>query len=54
MNFFHKESKSKKKMFFFFWRGGGGKGPGVDGWIDEQAQTNLLLQLFRSWGHNNA
>ena len=27
---------------------------GVDGWTDEQAQTNLLLQLLRSWGHNNA
>ena len=31
--------------------GGGGR---VDGWTDEQAQTNLPLQLLRSWGHNNA
>ena len=53
--FFHKESKSKKKNFFFFWRGGGVRrgGGGVDGWTDEQAQTNLPLQL-RSWRHNNA
>ena len=52
--FFHKESKSKKKLFFF--GGGGGLrrgGGGVDGWTDEQAQTNLPLQL-RSWRHNNA
>ena len=27
--------------------GGGG---GVDGWTDEQAQTNLPLQLLRSLG----
>ena len=37
--------------------GGGGDvrmvGAGVDGWTDEQAQTNLPLQLIRSWGHNN-
>ena len=26
-------------------------GGGVDGWSDEQAQTNLPLQLL---GHNNA
>ena len=49
-NSFHKESKSKKKKTFFF-RGGGGA---VNGWTDEQAQTNLPLQLLRSWGHNNA
>ena len=29
-------------------------GGGVDGWTDEQAQTNLPLQLLQSWGHNNA
>ena len=29
-------------------------GGGVDGWTAEQAQTNLPLQLLRSWGHNNA
>ena len=40
MNGFYKESRSNKK------RGG------VDGRTDEQAQTNLL-QLLRSWGHNN-
>ena len=54
--FFHKESKSK--IFFFFGGGGGGRDEGarggVDGWTDEQAQTNLPLQLLRSWGHNNA
>ena len=26
----------------------------MDGWTDEQAKTNLPLQLLRSWGHNNA
>ena len=51
MNFFYKGSKSKK-MFFFF--GGGGGGGGVDGSTDERAQTNLPLQLLRSWGQNNA
>ena len=39
-------------------RGGGQVGGGgdcvVDGWTVEQAQTNLPLQLLRSWGHNNA
>ena len=34
--------------FFFFFGGGGGDG-GIDGWTDEQAQTNLALQLLRSW-----
>ena len=29
-------------------------GEGGDGRADEQAQTNLPLQLLRSWGHNNA
>ena len=46
----------------FFVLGGGawweGMGAGVwgevDGCTDEQAQTNLPLQLLRSWGHNNA
>ena len=28
-------------------------GGGVDGRIDEQAQTNSPLQLLSSWGHNN-
>ena len=51
MNIFHKGSKSKKKNFSFFFLGGAGL---VDGWIVEQAQTNLPLQLLRSWGHNNA
>ena len=31
-----------------------GMGPGVDEWTDEQAQTNLPLQLLVGWGHNNA
>ena len=35
-------------------RGEGVGGRGVDGRTDEQAQTNLPLQLLRSWGHNNA
>ena len=30
-------------------RGGGG----VDGWTEEQAQTNLPLQRLPSWGLNN-
>ena len=51
MEFFHKESKSS----FFCWAVGWGEGGrGVDGWTDEQAQTNLPLQLLRSWGYNNA
>ena len=63
-DFFHKEYKSKKKFFFFFFGGGGGgegaaegvgaAGRGVDRWTEEQSQTNLPLQLLRSWGHNNA
>ena len=36
----------KKKIFFF--GGGGGGGGGVDGQTDEQAQTNLPLQLLLS------
>ena len=53
VNFFYYESKFK---IFFFWGGGGrwGGGVGVVRRTGEQAQTNLLLQLLRSWGHNNA
>ena len=36
-------NNSKKKKNFFL---GGGGGGGVDGRTDEQAQTNLPLQLF--------
>ena len=41
-------------IFFDFleWGRGWGWG-GLDGWTDEQAQTNLPLQVLRSWGHNN-
>ena len=39
MNIIHKEFKFKKK----FGGGGEGRGGGVDGWTDEQAQTNLPL-----------
>ena len=54
--FFHKESKSKKKCVCVGGGGGGvggapgegGRGGGVDGWTDEQAQTNLPLQLLRT------
>ena len=57
MNCFHRESKSKK-IFFSAGGGGGGGGRGVgggvDGWTEKQAQTNLPLQLLRSWGLNNA
>ena len=43
----------RNQIYFFFWGGGGWGGGwgGVDGRIDEQAKTNLPLQL-RSWGHN--
>ena len=46
-------------LVFFFFGGGAlggvsGDGGAVDGWTDEQAQTNLPLQLLRSCGHNNA
>ena len=49
MNFLHTETK-------FFFGGGGGWGGvgGIDGRTDEQAQTNLPLQLLRSLGHNSA
>ena len=47
MNVFHKESNSKKIFFGGEGEGGGGRagwgGGGVDGWTDEQAQTNLPL-----------
>ena len=53
-DFFTKNPNLKKNIFFFFW-GGGGRGLGgggrVDGRTDKQAQTNLSLQLLRSWGH---
>ena len=62
MNFFYKQSKSKKKLCVCV---GGRTGEGacvcvggvcgrIDGRTDEQAQTNLPLQLLRSWGHNDA
>ena len=47
------EIKKKKNIFFLEGLWGGLLG-GVDGWSDEQAQTNLPLQLFRNWWHNNA
>ena len=34
---FYYESKNEIKQFFFFLGGGAG----IDGWTDEQAQTNL-------------
>ena len=37
----------RKNFFFFFFLGGGGGGGGEG---DEQAQTNLPLQLVRNWG----
>ena len=62
--------RSKKHHFFFGGggqEGGGGAGEGVcwgqgvkgcgagvDEQTDEQAQTNLLLQFLRRWGHYNA
>ena len=49
MNFSHVESKSKKTNLNLGVGWGEGAGGGVDGWTDEQAQANLLLQL-RSWG----
>ena len=66
VNFLNKESKAylKKKNSGgggSVGLGGGGRGfgaewwcGGIDGWTDEQAQTNLPLQLLRIWGHNNA
>ena len=63
-NFFTKNPNLKKNDFFFggggLAGGGGGlggvtgDGGGVEGLTDEEAQTNLPLQLLRSWGHNNA
>ena len=50
--------KKKKKNFVMVGGGGGGvgrlRGEEVDGWRDEQAKTNLPLQLLWSWAHNNA
>ena len=48
MNFFYNQNLKKKK--FFFGGGGGRGGGGVDWQTDEQAQTNLLLQLLQSLG----
>ena len=45
MFFFFTKNPNLKKNFF-----GGGGGGGVDGRTDEQAQTNLPLQLLRSCG----
>ena len=68
MNFFYYVSKFNIFFFLFggvggglaggarvseFGLGGGGTGGGVDGWTVEQAQTNLPLQLLRSWEHDN-
>ena len=59
-NSFLTMNPNSKYFFFFSFLGGGGGGPGqgeagmeVNGWTDKQAQTNLPLQLLRSWGHNN-
>ena len=55
--FFTKNPNLKKEILFWGWGIGAvwvRVGGGVDGWTDEQAQTNLPLQLLRSWGHNNA
>ena len=49
--FFFTEYPNLKKNFSL--GGDGGGGWWVDGRTDEQAQTNLPLQLLRSWGHNN-
>ena len=48
--FYTQNLNLKKKNIFFCFLGVGG---GVDGWTDEQAQTNLPLQLLQSWGHNS-
>ena len=50
---FTRNPNSKKKFFFGGVGGWGWLGGGVDGRTDEQAQTNLPLQLRRRWGHNN-
>ena len=52
--FFTKNPNLKKKKKILVGGGVSGGGGGVDGWTDEQAQTNLPLQLLQSWGHNNA
>ena len=53
MNFLHEESKSEKKIKGegrVGWERGSGVRGGVDEWTDEEARTNLPLQLLRSWG----
>ena len=56
IDFFFTKNPNVKKKHFLGWEWGKGAGLGgvLDGWTDEQAQTNLLLQFLRSWGHNNA
>ena len=51
--FFSLRIQINKKLGGGGWMGWGLRG-GVDGWPDEQVQTNLPLQLLRSWGHTNA
>ena len=57
--FFFTQNPNLKRHFVFFGGGGGVGGGrrgdgcvcwGVDGWIDEQAQTKLPLQLLRRGG----
>ena len=46
-----KESEFKKRKKNGGWLGGvSGGGGGVDGWSDEQAQTNLPLNFFEVGG----
>ena len=48
--------QNKENIFFAGGALGGvsaGRG-GVARWTGEQAQSDLPLQLLRSWGHNNA
>ena len=45
-DFFTKNPNLKNKILTGEWA--------VDGRTDEQPQTDLPLQLLRSWGHNNA
>ena len=47
-------TKNPYLLFFFFFGGGSGEvgecgEGGLDGWTDEQVQTNLPLQFLRSW-----
>ena len=48
MNFYYKKYKSRNKKKKNVLVEGGGW------WMDEQAKTNLPLQLLRSLGHKNA